>query len=387
MSLTIEDILAVDEWTDAERASVQESLRSDPELAVAFQRWLDLSKHVRQSMESHFPARQALVLLACKDRWADGDLTDQERTRMEESSAQVDRLLTRHPSLDRILHRIREDADAFEAAWENGSGLYRISVDRDAIPATGGPLRPTRQVMRLVRRALAAAAVVAVLVVGRQFVGTDSPAAFETWQADVTWQMIDLEDGSSVRLGPGSTLQRLSDATGGERRYQFEGHGFFDVEPNTAPFIVESPEALTTVLGTSFAVQTDEGTRVTLFSGRVSMASRIGGSVILEPGQLGRVDTGMQLPSVEDVDLTLNLSWTELLIFRDTPMSQVAERLSETFDVSITLDDRLKDTPLTGTFESDRGMRAILDIVAAALGATVTDSGDDSFHLSPDDPS
>ena len=56
--------------------------------------------------------------------------------------------------------------------------------------------------------------------------------------------------------------------------------------------------------------------------------------------------------------------------------------LSRHFDVKINMSENLNEMPLTGTFEQDRGIKEILDIVAAAIGASV-ESGNEpgSFAL------
>lgn len=373
MPLTIEDILLLDDWTDAERQAVQDAVRADASLALAWRRWQHLSRRIHQDWADEVPAREALVLLACRDRWTDADLSPAERALLDESAEQLDALMASHPALERILARIRSEADAFESAWMQAAP---VREDR-------GPLRPVRSSMRLLRRTLAAAAVVTLLVVGRQWIAPEPTSDLPSWAAAASWSLASLPDGSEVRIAPGTTLAWLSEEGAGERRVRLEGSAFFDVTAGPDPFRVETDEALTTVLGTSFGVRTREGTEVTLVSGRVSLAGHGGQSLILEPGQQGWLRAGMDLPEIRTVELGDALSWTELLIFRDTPMAEVVRQLSQAFNVTIILHESLKETPLTGTFESERGTKAILDIIGAALGATVTEVEAGRFELNP----
>ena len=378
MSLTLDDILMLDDWTEADRLAVRNAIQADPSLGQALHRWIRLSGEIGGKLESNLPAREALVLLACRDRFDATELSQDEQRLMADASARLEGLLTEHPSVSTILDRIRDEARAFDSAWASTMSVHQHESDR-------GPLRKTSGHLRLVRRALAAAAVIVVLVLGRQWVTDPVDAPVQSWVATASWQSVDLPDGSTVRLGPESSLEWMSGQEAPERRLRFDGQAWFDVASSPRPFILETDHAVTTVLGTSFTVRTGTGTEVTLVSGRVSLAGAgdANGSVILEPGEQGLFTTGMQTPSVRTVDPTTELAWTELLIFRDTIMEDVVKRLSEAFGVTITLDESLKQTPLTGTFESERGTRSILDVIAAALGASVSETDDGAFHIAP----
>jgi ferric-dicitrate binding protein FerR (iron transport regulator) len=169
-----------------------------------------------------------------------------------------------------------------------------------------------------------------------------------------------------------------------ERYVTFEGKAFFNVVSSPTPFIIETFEARTTVLGTSFAMRTSEGTEVTLVTGRVSMAplGNLEDARILEPGQQGRVSDRDSSPLVDIVNIERVLLGFEPIIFKDTPMSDVVESLSDRYAVDIQLSESLQETTLTGTFDSDLGAKGILESVALAIGAELTSSGDDSFSLS-----
>jgi len=72
-------------------------------------------------------------------------------------------------------------------------------------------------------------------------------------------QLVTLEDGTEVRLGPESALS--ADFVAGERRVRLlKGEAFFDVVPDSArPFKVAAGDVVTTVLGTAFEVRLQEG--------------------------------------------------------------------------------------------------------------------------------
>lgn len=385
MSTPIEHILLRDEWTEADRLVLQRALEADPELGPAVRRWVALSRAAAAQWDEGVPSRQALVLLACRERFHVDDLTDEERVLLDDASAALEASLERHPAVSDVLDRIRQEAVAFDLAWAQS---FESTLDDSHTAADRGPLRRTggspSGPLRLVRLAVAAAAVIAVLIVGRSWFDTDMPGPMVTHTAAATMQVVTLEDGSEVRLAPHARLDVLYDEASDERRVRLMGDGFFEVAPGPRPFRVETSNALTTVLGTSFGVRTSNGTEVLLVTGRVSLAANDnpGTAVVLTPGEQGTLEANADTPSVQTFSTLDGFDWTGLLVFRNTPMAAVAERLSEEFNVTITVSDDLKEAPLTGTFESERGSKAILDIIASALGARVIEQDDGSFVVS-----
>ncbi len=381
MPITIEHILSLDEWTEADRQAVREAVAADPQLGVALVRWFAMAEQSSRQWDATVPSRMALVLLACRDRLHTDDLSSEERVLLEAATVDLDAALAAHPAVEDVLARIRSEADAFDQAWNQSFSEAKSRVDR-------GPLSRDRASrtgpLRLVRLAVAAAAVIAVFFVGRGFLSSTTDAPFATFATGPAAQVVELTDGTVARLAPETSLDVLFDAETEQRLVRIDGEAFFDVTPGPRPFKVESGNALTTVLGTAFGLRATDGTDVQLVSGRVSLAA-IGHpdeAVILTPGDRGFVPEGSTEPVVRSFDSLEGFDWTGLLVFRNTPMAEVAERLSKEFEVVISVSEELKEAPLTGTFESDRGSEIILDIIAAALGATVTKNEDGSFHLS-----
>ncbi|MDA0683972.1 MAG: FecR domain-containing protein [Bacteroidetes bacterium] len=393
MRLTLDDILMLDDWTDADLLSVRSAIKADPELGKALLNWFALLSEAGQQWQKDVPAREGLVLLACRDLISASELSEAEAAMMADAETRLEQAIQRHPAVSRVMDRIRLDALAFEAAWAQAasgqttstsstSGTYSMGKVAEMEPDRG-PLRP-RGPMRLVRIAMATAAVIGSFFVGRTLMNDSAQPNLPTFAAVDSWKNVTLEDGTQIRLAPGAALDLLTPPGAFDRQVLFTGEAYFDVTSGVDPFVITSEDAVTTVLGTSFGVRTQEGTEVTLVSGRVSLAPAGSPSqaVILLPGQQGRItEPGIQ-PLVKDVELVRELSWTGLLIFRETPMSDVVKQLADTFEAVITVSDSLKDAPLTGTFEADRGCRSILEIMASALGAELIENEDGSFELS-----
>lgn len=379
MSYDLEHILSLDEWTDADREAVRTAIQADPDLRWALRRWFALSSAVAGCCDQRYPSRNALVLLACRDRWADADLSGAEAAVLSEAASRLDEAASEHPALMLIMDRIREEADAFDTAWTSAFAPAARAADRRERSSRSSTSRP----LRLVRLAMAAAAVIALIMVGRNALTPGGDVSYALHTAEEEARTVILVDGTEVRLAPGSSLDVQFDAETQERRVLFEGSAFFEVAEGPRIFQVETVHAVTTVLGTSFGVRTDIGTEVALISGRVSLAAidAPNSAIILTPGDQGVLAPGSSEVEVRTFSLLEGFDWTGLLVFRNTPMENVVERLSKEFEVSITVGDELSEVPLTGTFESERGSKAILQIIVSALGAELTENGDGSFHI------
>jgi ferric-dicitrate binding protein FerR (iron transport regulator) len=159
------------------------------------------------------------------------------------------------------------------------------------------------------------------------------------------------------------------------------------VQPRSdTPFVVETPTATATVLGTQFGVTArPDTTEVVLAAGSVRVDDVGDGpddGVVLAPGERSWVASGAAPAAPEPVDLTGALEWTGLFVFRSLPLDTIADRLSRRYDVTITVDAALADEPVTGTFERDQPVEEVLGALTATLGATL-ETGDDGYRIVP----
>lgn len=363
LSLTLEHILELDHFTAEDRVAIQNAIQSDKELEKALQNWIAVSDHVKRQIETNFPTSETLVAFALRNQnqTALFDSNSGEPSAQISVADSVEAALAVHPSIQHIVDRIQADAVAFSQCWNEALE----TKDRPAIS------RPNR-VMRLVRWSASVAAIIALVTFGITQFQFESPTdAFGIETVAGEQRTVTLGDGSTVRLSPSSSIAWNGDFS---RSLELNGSAFFDVVASAEPFTIDTPQGKTTVLGTSFGMQTlgSGNTLVTLVSGRVGISlagQNLSEGHILTPGMQGIMSSSEI--SVQSVNLTDALSWSELIVFRDTPMKEVVDVLSKRFGVKINLPVTLNKTPLTGTFEQDRGVQEILEIVAAALGAKV----------------
>jgi ferric-dicitrate binding protein FerR (iron transport regulator) len=384
MSEPLDALAFYDALPPDERAAVDRALRDNPALAEAFRRWQSLRAAVRRDLAAALPDRALLVLYALSDEPLPGepapavDLLDAaDRARLD--AGHVGAALAKHPGLADAVRRIRADRDAFDRAWSahaasNGHApalrLVAPAADRPAVERAAPAVR-----LRRVSPVWRVAALVAVVLFGAilAYVARRG-AGFETIRAAEA-MAVDLPDGSTVELAAGAVLQAPEAADLRAARL-LAGRALFDVRHDpAAPFTVETPNAVVTVLGTTFGVAVNEATTdVVLVSGAVALASKGAGEadVALAPGQRSRV-VALDAPTAPaPADLDAALDWTGDLFVRAEPLGAVAARLSATFGVRVEVDPALAGETVSATrFEREAGVEAALQELALSLGARV----------------
>lgn len=370
------DVLFFEELPPDRQAAVRDALADDPELARAFAHWRDVRAAIRSSIEDRVPSRRLMVLYALKEAGRDDVLSDREREELRRARPGLDEALARHPGLHDVIDRIQEDQAAFETAWVAHHAPETAPATRssDRAPRRARPARRPRRAWP--RRLGALAAVLLIAALGVFLLSRGEDATVVATGPDEIRQL-DLADGTTVRLMARSRLQytpRDEGAAFDRRVVLTAGRAFFDVATASAPFVVETPTARATVRGTSFGVSVvPDETEVVLASGRVEVAARSAPDqvVALQPGQASRVAADAPPTAPESVDVAEALAWTDLFIFRDTPMAAIADRLAQHYEVDIMVAAPLQQQAVTGTFEHDRPLDQILNTIATALGAQV----------------
>lgn len=196
---------------------------------------------------------------------------------------------------------------------------------------------------------------------------------------------VTLPDGSSVLLNSGSelTYPRSFDAT---RIVELTGEALFDVEKGTAPFVVETFNGATTVLGTQFNVRAwpDDPvamTRVTVLEGLVRFASLddTRGGVLLEAGQTARLAAAAALPtSPESVPADYAVAWQSGgFKFTDVPLATVLQELERRYAVEITVEDTaLLDDSVSILIEKSLGAEQIVSDICEYNGYSFRETSD-----------
>lgn len=180
---------------------------------------------------------------------------------------------------------------------------------------------------------------------------------------------LELSDGSRVWLNAESELVFPVFFGAGERIVQLKGEAFFEVVPDAArPFIVETNDTRTRVLGTTFNVKAYENeshVTTTLFTGKVNVSLLTDStcSAVLSPGKQADWDMATGKWSVADANLENISAWKKgMFVFNREDIRVVTRQIERWYGVQFIYDtDREKNYTFNGYFSKDETLKSILD--------------------------
>ena len=383
----LDAILFYDDLTPPQQQALRAACEEDPALAETFAHWHQVRAAFRQSLDAHVPDRRLFVLYALDASGRSDVLSEEERRELDTARPMLEAAVQVHPALADVAGQVEAACADFEACWARHFNETNQPV-RQAVPDRRA--RRHAPVRRMVRWSWRVAAVVAVVAfVGVMMLMLQRDGSLTTLTvAEGQAELVELVDGSTVRLLGGSTLTYAdpAKATAFNRRVSLTGRAFFDIVPGQQGFTVETPTALTTVLGTSFGILADDtAMEVVLATGSISVASKTmqEGMVVLEPGQMSRVARNALPSTPTPVDLSEALEWTGLFIFQATPLGEVAARLSDHYGIAVTVAPALNAEGVNGTFAAEQTLHQILTTLATTLDATVQGNDADGYTIGP----
>lgn len=228
--------------------------------------------------------------------------------------------------------------------------------------------------VRLPSVRIAVAAAFAVLFAVLVYTSNYTSSPIQTISVPYGQQMeVTLSDGSSIHLNAGSRLKHPEEFDSEIRQVWLKGEGYFKVSPDQVPFVVETTQARTRVLGTEFNVRSwDSTTEVYVSSGRVAVHSNNAvqaAEVNVLPGQLAICDDGPI--TVQPTEPGALLSWRRgRLVFVNRPLAAVVAEIERTYDVTISLDESLRQIKVSASFENEP-VSTILESLAATVKADI----------------
>jgi ferric-dicitrate binding protein FerR (iron transport regulator) len=191
-------------------------------------------------------------------------------------------------------------------------------------------------------------------------------------------KQITLPDGSIVWLNQGSSLSYERKFSEDERKVILEGEAFFEVVKNPAkPFVINSSQSVTKVLGTSFNLNTSGNDELlTVVTGKVSFASNTSGKeVVVTANESARIDQNGN--AVKEAKQDVNaMAWkTNTLSFNDASLEEVFKSLEHYFNIRITVENtRIHNCHFTGEFVKPT-FKQVMDVIGKTLQLTYEQKG------------
>jgi hypothetical protein len=198
-----------------------------------------------------------------------------------------------------------------------------------------------------------------------------------TYKAENKKLVVFLPDSSKVYLNKYSELSYSENLIKGERIVNMKGEIYFDVKKSkNRPFIVSTKTARVEVLGTSFSIKSfSEGREeVIVESGKVLFSengNNEGNKILLTPGMKAYLDPGNPIVNVLS-DHVNDLSWkTNKMIFNETPIKEVIEKIQSYFDVKVNFNgSKILDCHFTGTFDQPKSLEGVLEIISLSINGS-----------------
>lgn len=188
---------------------------------------------------------------------------------------------------------------------------------------------------------------------------------------------VTLSDGSVVRLNAESSITFPEQfAASDPRTIKLRGEAFFDVaRDEKKPFVIQSGDLITTVLGTSFNIRAypeDETIAVTVATGKVKIEfadrqHQNGGAAFLASGEQGLYDQSKITKT--SVTLEKYLAWKDgTILLEGTSLQEATDILGRWYDVDFVFENPdMKTCTIDGKFRNDE-LKNILENLRFLLG-------------------
>lgn len=168
--------------------------------------------------------------------------------------------------------------------------------------------------------------------------------------------VVTLADGTKVKLNAGASFEfPESFSNSNERRVYLSGEAFFEVAKDTLkPFIIESNHITTTVLGTSFNLQEENGNvAVAVVTGKVKVSSaQENTAVFLNPGEQAEYNYKSKNITKHKIDIESVTFWKDdIIYFHQSAFHEVVDRLENWYGVEFIIERKIKGK-FSGRFKS-----------------------------------
>lgn len=250
------------------------------------------------------------------------------------------------------------------------------------------------KVIHLLRRMVAAAAI--VLIIGgtalyrTALLNLANPVhQLQMVTAKGQHKQLLLSDGTKIWLSPATTITYPDKFRGDKRLVNIDGEAFFEVKHDEDhPFIIQSANIKTTVLGTSFNVDAYKNKatiNVTLVSGKVAVALLTGKpqQQIMLPNQRAVFNKATSLLIKQDYpDARKFLTRREgVFQYRGTPLQVVGQDMQDQYGISITINAQLSGKAFYGSLKTTDSINQTLNKLCTIMEVKLIKTGDGAYTI------
>ncbi|MDE3184180.1 MAG: FecR domain-containing protein [Bacteroidota bacterium] len=195
------------------------------------------------------------------------------------------------------------------------------------------------------KKAIAIAASILIILGFFYFYNTTSKTEWKEIVARVSNKTIQLPDGTVITLRKGSSLSTPDNYGKDSRKVQLKGEAYFQVHHDEKkPFYLTTDKSLIRDIGTAFLVESNDSIeQVMVTEGKISFSGKADKAkeLIVKAGEAAILKE--QKPELKIIESKNILSWkTNVLVFDNTDLQQVAEDLKDYYNVDVTLSEDLK---------------------------------------------
>lgn len=185
-----------------------------------------------------------------------------------------------------------------------------------------------------------------------------------------------LPDGSTVVLHRGSRLVVPEHFNGQSREVTLLGEAYFDIRSDSGkPFVINTGQLKTTVLGTAFNISAypeQAEITVSVTRGKVKVEDGTKVLAVLTPDQQIVYNIKNAAARQEAVNAAARANWTtNEMVFENATFETIANTLSKRYEVNIQFsDDALKQCPVRVSFAGTESLEEVLDVICGVRNAT-----------------
>lgn len=193
---------------------------------------------------------------------------------------------------------------------------------------------------------------------------------------------VSLPDGSTVELNAATELSFHPFWWQFDRSVKMEGEAFFNVKKGSS-FLVLSKNGTTTVLGTSFNVNSrEDGYTVFCKSGKVSVQHETS-EVVITYNESAQLKANGELEKRTDANGSEFIGWIDnQFIFNAKSLRDVTREIELQYDIDLNIvEDDVADWKFTGAFNRSDDVKETLEVISISMGLKFEQNSDRSYSV------